>query len=63
MSKKRIKKLSKDEIEENYEEYYYSDEIEIYLDYLDDYYGLVYVWDFIDLDNLPEDVSFDLDGW
>lgn len=58
MSKKRIKKLSKDEIEENYEEYYYSDEIEIYADYLDDYYNIVYVWDFIDLDNLPEGVSF-----
>lgn len=58
MSKKRIKKLSKDEIEENYEEYYYSDEIEIYVDYLDDYYNIVYVWDFIDLDNLPEGVSF-----
>lgn len=60
MSKKRIKKLSRDEIEENYEEYYYSDEFEIYVDYLDDYYGLVDVWNFIDLDNPPEDVSFDL---
>ena len=61
MSKKRIKKLSRDEIEENYEEYYYSDEFEIYVDYLDDYYGLVYVWNFIDIDNPPEGVSFDLD--
>lgn len=60
MSKKRIKKLSKDEIEENYEEYYYSDSDEIYVDYLDDYYNIVYVWNFIDLDNPPEGVSFDL---
>lgn len=59
MSKTRDKKLSRDEIEENYEEYYCDDEI--YVDYLDDYYSIVYVWDFIDLDNLPEGVSFDLD--
>lgn len=57
MKSKRIKKLSKEEIEENYVEYYYEEEL--YVNYLDDYYGTVHIWEFIDLENLPEGVNFE----
>lgn len=56
MQQKRIKTLKRDEIEEAYEEYYYDDEL--YVNYLDDYYGIVHIWGLIDLDNLPDGVSY-----